>query len=235
MAENSDDLFDALDDWLNGQLADKVNTMLEGTIEGYSAGRVDVRPLGDKTYSDGDSNAYGVIYDLPLHWPSSDGGKAGFKVPIKLGDKCMIFFKQHPQEAQNIPRRFSMADAYVVPGTTYPDDLGGNDTVRMFYNNAYFEITADGIINANCKQFNVTASESSTFTTPKGTFSGELISMGLLTYNAGMSGNGGSGVTATINGKVIITDGTSTIGGKPFLTHHHSGVTTGSGQTGNVV
>lgn len=139
MAENSDDFYEAMIDLFDSHLADKVNTSLEGTIVAYSGGRVDVRPDGSKSYSDGDSNAYGVIYDLPLHWLAGDGGNAGVKIPVKVGDKCTIVFKQHPQteEGVDIPRRFSLADAYVLPGVAYPDDLPGNDNVKLYYGSAF--------------------------------------------------------------------------------------------------
>jgi hypothetical protein len=218
MAENSDDIFDALDDWLTGHLADKVNTSLEGVIVAYKGGRVDVRPTGNKTYSDGDSNAYGVIYDLPLHWLAGDGGKAGVKIPVKVGDKCTIVFKQHPQsdEGEDVPRRFSLADAYVLPGVAYPDDLPGNDNVKLYYGSAFFEITPDGVVNVNAPGgFNVTA--------PKSTFSQEVIAKGLFTYQAGMTGSGSAGgVTATINGRVVVMGGDVEVDGIGVKSHHHT-------------
>lgn len=218
----------ALEDTVHGLLADHVNTHLEGRIVAYKNGRVDVKPIGNKNYTDGDSLEFPVLHDLPLCWLAGDNGEAGVKIPVKVGDKCLILFKQQPQEDGDVEttRRFSLADAHVLPGTSYPDSHPGNDNVKLYYGEAFIEITPDGVINVNAPGgFNVTA--------PKSTFSQQVISMGLLTYNAGMVGNGGSGVTATINGKVVITDGSSTIGGKPFNTHKHTGVTTGSGTTGN--
>lgn len=213
MAETNDDFFDALSDLFDSHLADKVNTSLEGKIVAYNAGRVDVQPDGVKTYSDGDSNAYGVIYDLPLHWLAGDGGKAGVKIPVKVGDACTIVFKQHPQTDQEIPRRFSMADAYVLPGVAYPDELPGNDNVKLYYGEAFMEITPGGVVNINAPGgFNVTA--------PKSTFSAEVIANGLLTYNAGMTGNG-AGTTMRINGTIVAT-GEITSGTIGLRAHHHT-------------
>lgn len=79
--------------------------------------------------------------------------------------------------------------------------------------------------------------------TPKTTFTGEVIVQGHLTYQAGMSGSGGSGgATAAITGDVQVTSGDVqvtggdvTADGKSLKTHVHSGVQPGSGNTGSPV
>lgn len=217
MAENSDDFYEAMIDLFDSHLADKVNTSLEGTIVAYNAGRVDVRPDGSKSYSDGDSNAYGVIYDLPLHWLAGDGGKAGVKIPVKVGDKCTIVFKQHPQteEGVDIPRRFSLADAYVLPGVAYPDELPGNDNVKMYYGQAFIEITPDGVININAPGgINMTGyvTSNNTVETKQGIYA---------------SGNGQSGNAMTVSGPVlsnswIKTTDEITAGDIGLKSHHHT-------------
>lgn len=222
------DANDAITELIASHLADHLNTMLEGRIVGYKNGRVDVKPIGTKNYTDGDAQAFTVLYDLPLMWLAGDNGEAGVKIPVKVGDKCTIIFKQQPQVDGDVDnfRRFSLADAHVLPGVAYADSHPGNDNVRLYYGDAYLEVTPDGKVNINAPGgFNVTA--------PKSTIDGELISMGLFTYNAGMNGNGGNGITATINGKVVITDGTSTIGGKAFNTHYH--INSGGSGNGGIV
>lgn len=222
------DQADALSEFIASHLADHMNTTLEGRIVAYNKGKVDVKPIGTKNYTDGDSMDFGVLYDLPLMWLAGDNGEAGVKIPVKIGDKCTIFFKQQPQadgDVQNT-RRFSLADAHVLPGVAYEDAHPGNENVMMYYGNAFMEITPDGVVNVNAPGgFNVTA--------PTSTFNGQVISKGLLTYQAGMAGSGGTGVTATINGKVVITDGTSTIGGKAFNTHFH--INSGGSGNGGIV
>lgn len=229
------DYSEAISDFIMSHLAE-MNTTLEGRIVAYNEGRVDVKPVGTKNYNDGDAMDFPVLYNLPLAWLAGDNGEAGVKIPVKVGDKCTIFFKQQPQEDGDVDnfRRFSMADAHVLPGVAYSDNHPGNDNVKLYYGEAFIEITPDGDVNINCKKFNVKASVEETHTTPKATFSQQVITNGLFTFNAGMTGNGGAGVTATINGKVVITDGTSTIGGKAFLTHFHinSGGSGNGGQVG---
>lgn len=229
------DYSDAISEFILSHLAE-LNTTLEGRIVAYNKGRVDVKPIGTKNYNDGDSMDFPVLYNLPLAWLAGDNGEAGVKIPVKVGDKCTVFFKQQPQEDGDVDnfRRFSMADAHVLPGVAYSDNHPGNDNVKLYYGEAFFEITPDGVINVKCKAFNVNAEEKAAFTTPIATFSEKATVNGLFTFNGGMSGKGGQGVTATINGKVVITDGTSTIGGKAFLTHFHinSGGSGNGGQVG---
>lgn len=222
---------DALSDFIDSHLADAVNTCLEGTIVAYRGGRVDVKPVGTKNYSDGDAQDFSVLYDLPLMWLAGDNGEAGVKIPVKVGDKCTIFFKQQPQADGDIEnfRRFSLADAHVLPGVAYSDNHPGNDNVKLYYGDAYIEITPDGDVNINCKNFNVKASVQETHTTPLARFTEKATVEGLFTFNGGLTGNGGTGTTMTINGKVVITDGHSTIGGKDFLNHYHIN----SGGSGN--
>lgn len=67
---------------------------------------------------------------------------------------------------------------------------------------------------------------------PKSTFTGEVTVQGLLTYTAGMSGSGGSGSTASIQGNVAVSGGTVTADGIDLKTHTHGGVQPGGGNTG---
>jgi len=181
-----------------------------------------VKPIGTKNYTDGDSNGFPQLHSLPVHWPQGDGGSCGFKVPIKAGDKCLAVFSQQPQDegdTENV-RRFSMADGYVIPGVSYDDSHAGNDSVKMYYGDAFIEITKDGKINFN-------APGGTNFKTPLATFSEKVTVTGLFAFNGGATGQGGSGTTITIKGR-IVTDA-ATINGKDFISHFH----TNSGGSGN--
>lgn len=63
---------------------------------------------------------------------------------------------------------------------------------------------------------------------PKSTFTGAVTVQGLLTYQAGMSGSGGS-TTAAIQGNITVTGGNVTADGIGLKTHKHTGVQAGSG------
>lgn len=228
------DHVDAISNFILSHLAE-VNTTLEARIVAYRGGRVDVKPIGSKNYDDGDSIDFPTLYDLPLMWLCGDNGEAGVKIPVKVGDKCTVFFKQQPQADGDVEnyRRFSMADAHVLPGVAYSDNHPGNNNVKLYYGDAFLEITPEGDINVNCNTFNLNAKNKMGVTTPVASYSEQVQVNGLFTFNNGMSGNGGTGVTATINGKVVITDGSSTIGGKAFNTHFH--INSGGSGNGGIV
>lgn len=66
---------------------------------------------------------------------------------------------------------------------------------------------------------------------PQSTFTGQVLVQGLLTYQAGMSGSGGTGATASIQGNVQVTSGNVTADGIGLKTHTHTdpqGGTTGA-------
>jgi phage baseplate assembly protein V len=86
-------------------------------------------------------------------------------------------------------------------------------------------------VEVNCTTAEVNASESVTIDTPETTVTGSLRVEGMLTYVAGMTGSGGSS-TATITGDVVVT-GDVISNGVVLDSHTHSGVETGSGNTGS--
>lgn len=202
------DQIDALETFVHGILADHLNTHLEATIVAYANGRVDVQPIGKKNYSDGDSLDYPVLKGLKLCWLAGDGGLCGFKPPVKVGDKCTVLFDQHPQDTEgNDPdqvRRFSLADARVLPGTAYSDDLPGNDNLSMYYGKASVQITPSGQVKIIAPGGFVVESPSINF-----------------------SQTGGGVTTTSFKGRVTMDN--ATIATKDFLTHFH----VNSGGSGN--
>ncbi len=221
---------EALTDFIQSHLADQVNTTLEGVIVAYKAGRVDVKPTGKKAYTDGDLLDFPVIYNLPLQWPCGDGGNAGVKVPIVIGDKCTIHFKQQPQDESDDgnTRRFSLADATVQPGVGYPDSIPGNESLKLYYGEAFIEITKDGKVNVNAPGgFNVNA--------PNSEFSGQVLIRGLLTFMAGAQAYGdvGSGAVMRVNGQLVV-DSDASINGVWFMPHTHTNGNDGN-PTGGVI
>lgn len=71
-----------------------------------------------------------------------------------------------------------------------------------------------------------------TIDSPQTTCTGKLTVEGLLTYQAGMAGSGGSGASAMINGNVVVTGGDVTANGISLEHHVHSGVQSGGSNTG---
>lgn len=99
-------------------------------------------------------------------------------------------------------------------------DTGGNLTADV---EGTANVTVQGAVT-------VTTPTSVTVDSPTTTFTGEVIVQGLLTYQAGMMGSGGSGATAAITGSIEVTSGDVTADGISLKTHTHpgdSGGTTG--------
>ena len=100
----------------------KINTAIAGTILSYSAGRATVQPQGTKQYEDGRTLPYPVIYNVPIIFPTGDGGNAGITFPIKPGDGCLLIFSQDNMQTflsktkTDDQRHFQLSDAICIPG-----------------------------------------------------------------------------------------------------------------------
>lgn len=221
MADNNDDVT-ALENFIKSTVVDFVNTSIECEVVSYERGKVTVKPIGDKGYDDGDSNAYPILHNLRMQWPQFDGGKSGFKGKVSVGDKCLLIVVQHSTDDSGDNRKYSLVDSYVIPGAGYSDEVPGNDDIRMYNRDAFIAITDDGRILLN-------APGGMEAETPLATFSQAVTVNGLFTYTAGASGGGGTGQTMTINGNVIIS-GEATINGVKVSTHIHPTPNGNSGQ-----
>lgn len=223
MADNSDTV-QALENFIQSQIVDLVNTAIPCVVVSYEGGKVTVKPTGSKSYDDGDSNEYAPIHGLRLVWPQFSGGACGVKGPVAPGDKCLMIVCQHPLDDSGDNRKYSVVDSYVIPGD-YADDVPGNDDMRMYWGNAFISIDRAGKVKVNAPGgFEVVS--------PQSTFSEKVNVNGLFTYAAGASGSGGEGQSMTISGAVIIT-GEATINGVKVSTHIHPGDS--GGQTGQPI
>lgn len=147
MAEHSDFL-GALTQLVWGEL-DQVNTAIPCKVISYDSGRVAVRPVGEKRYPDGDSNAFPVIHNLRVVWPEFAGGQAGIKGPMLPGDNAMMIVCQQAIDDPDDLRKFDLVDSYVIPGGGGCDAVPGNADMRMYYGQAYIAISNDGKITIN--------------------------------------------------------------------------------------
>ena len=69
MAEQSNNIADALQSMINARLLD-VNTCLPAIILSYKNGLARVQPVGKKRFADGDELDYPVIPSARVCWPS---------------------------------------------------------------------------------------------------------------------------------------------------------------------
>lgn len=227
MAESTDDYIASLRSLIKSEMID-VNTSINGVVVSYASGLATIRPTANKSYQDGDSLPFPLIYNVPVRWPSFNGGQCGFKGPIKPGDNVLVVFAQQATDGTDDQRRFDLNDAYCLPAHNSMAGQGANnDDTIMYFGSAYIKFTAGGAMEINapggCKTI-----------APTNLFTGKVTVQGLVTFLAGMIGSTISGAAFVLNGAVQFI-GTITSNGKDIAsTHTHSGVQTGGGTTGPV-
>ncbi|AOK32163.1 hypothetical protein WS67_21440 [Burkholderia singularis] len=170
------------------------------------------------------SVALPLLVDCPVQFPA--GGNCTLTFPVAPGDECLIVFASRCIDAwwqsggvqeQAELRMHDLSDGFVLLGfRSRPRALAGvsgNSTqLRSDDGATYIELVpASGVVNIVAPGgFNVMA--------PQVTFSAAVAIKGLLSYLAGLVGNG----VATMNGKRMDD------------MHTHSGVQPGIGKSGSV-
>lgn len=215
MAENNTDLVSSIKNMIQNQV-DGVNTSIEAAVVSYANGLATVKPKGNKLYPDGDSLPYPDIYNVPIRWPSFNGGLCGIKGPIRAGDEVLVVFSQQAADGSDDMRRFDLSDAYAIPcSNKIAGEAVDNDSMVMWFGNAYIRLTADGKLEIN-------APGGTVITAPTNDFSGDTIISGtaVIVGKTSMDGGFESSGSATNNGKDIGSN------------HKHSGVRTGTDPSG---
>lgn len=214
MAESNQ--IDALLALINARLLD-VNTAIPGIIVSYANGLASVMPSGKKRYADGDILDFPIIHNARVCWPSFSGGAAGIKGPVTAGDRCLLVFAQQAVDGTDDRRMFDLQDVYAVMadlGNTGPGDSANNADMTMYFGSAHIRLTSAGALN-------ISAPGGTTIDTPQTTNTGKLTTQGLLTYQQGMAGTGGGGITQ-IAGSIVHTGGSITsLGNKIDGSHTH--------------
>lgn len=212
MAEQTNDLVAGFRSLIQSELMD-VNTCIRGTVVAYSNGIATVRPSASKLFADGDSLPFPDITNVPMRWPSFNGGVCGIKGPVRAGDEVLIMFDQQASDGSDDMRRFDLSDAYAIPAANkMAGQAGDNDSMVMWFGDAYIRLTADGKLEIN-------APGGTVITSPNTAMSGAAAIEGLTSMNGGFDSTG----TATNNGKNIGDQ------------HKHIGVMSGPATSGPVV
>lgn len=158
-----------------------------------------------------------LLVDCPIVFPS--GGGATLTFPLKVGDECLVIFADRCIDAwwqsggiqQQIDYRMhSLSDGFVIPGPhSQPRVVAGisASAVELRLDDASAKVSID----VSSKAVSITSPSSISLNAPTVTI------------------NGNSVVTGTSN-----LQGNTTIQGKTFLTHAHTGVATGPGTSGGV-
>ena len=220
MAEQTDDFVASLKNVIQNEMAG-INTSLDGEIISYSNGIATIKPLANKMFEDGDSLPFPNLVNVPIRWPSFNGGKCGIKGPIRKGDKVLIIFSQQAIDGTLDQRKFDLSDAYAIPCGQIGGQASNNDDMIMWFGDAYIKLGADG-------KLEIKAPGGSKIITPDNEFTG----------NNKVSGNQETQGTTTNSGETSMNGGFSSQGsatnnGKNIgSTHTHLGVQPGSGVSG---
>lgn len=201
-------------------------------------GFVDVQPLVQQLAGDGTPVDHGIIPNVPYF--RLQGGDNAVVIDPKPGDIGMAAFSSRDMTAvknarQAAPpgsrRQYDMSDAMYFGGL-----LNGTPTQYVQFSDAGItmhsptKITLDApdiVLQAATVEIN--ASTSATITTPTFTVNGSTVLNGPLSQ-----GMGSGGGTATMQGPLTVTNNV-TGAGISLNSHHHTGVTTGAGNTGGPV
>jgi hypothetical protein len=175
MAEQTDFL-SSMRALIQSELVD-LNTSLNGEIVSYSNGKATVKPLANKLFQDGDSLPFPNLYNVPIRWPSFNGGKCGIKGPVRAGDKVLLVFAQQATDGTDDARRHDLTDAYAVIVSNETSSQGANnDDMIMWFGDAYIKLTASGSLEIN-------APSGTKIIAPSNDYTGNISSSGTVTNN----------------------------------------------------
>lgn len=199
------------------------------------AGTVDVQPLVNQLDGQGNAIPHGVVNALP--YIRIQGGANGVIMDPVMGDIGLCIFcdrdgtsVQATRGAANPGslRRSDMADGVYIGGI-----LNGIPTQYLMFTTAGIELHSPTKINLTAPEIDlvapvvvITASTSTTITTPTFTVNGNAV------INGGTQFNGNAAGTGSITAPTIAGTNDVTGGGKSLKTHTHSGVTAGAGTSG---
>jgi len=163
-----------------------------------------------------------------LPWPVEMGRNFRRWRPLREGQQ-VVMVAPSGELAQATIICMLYSSSLDAPSTNPDLDLiEFEDGTRLQYDSSSHHLTAECVGNVTVKTPTLVTIDS-----PQTTVTGKLTVQGLLTYQAGMAGSGGTGTTASIQGNVKITGGDLTADGISVKKHTHpgdSGGTTGPAQ-----
>jgi phage baseplate assembly protein gpV len=204
-------------------------------------GYVDVIPLVNQLDGYGNATPHGVVHNLPYF--RMQGGANAIILDPQVGDIGIAVFADRDISSVKASKKASN------PSSRRRADYADGMYIGGFLNGVpaqYVQFSAAGIklhsptqilldapdIKMTCATAEIIATASLSVTTPQTTFSAAVTINGMLTFIAGITGSALSGAAAAITGTIAFI-GSLTSNGKAIdSTHTHSGVQTGSGNSG---
>lgn len=217
---NPDRFRTALDDLILSKLAD-VHTAVPARLSAvdYGSGMASAVPLVKTVIGVNKSVAYPELTNIPLFIPSGNSGKAKITLPVKSGDRVLVLFSERD------PSNFinSKSEEPSNPGQT---NYLGLFPIGILPCLGGTSVDSENIIVENEKS-TITAKPDGTILMENDAFHGEAKPDGNFVIN---------GLTITTDGNIITKEGVNLNQFyATFLTHVHSGVTSGGSRTGGPV
>lgn len=224
---------------------EQIRVALPGVIQSFDPDSVTatVQPSVRCMVRDNDGNVstedYPLLVDVPVIFPR--GGGCTLTFPVSAGDECLLIFAdrcidfwwqnggiQKPVDA----RMHDLSDAFAIVGPqSQAHKISGISTtaaqLRTDDGAAFVEVAAGHAITVKTPgKLTASADGGTEITSPT------IVLNGNVTINGNLSqGMGASGGSATMLGPITVTNDVKA-GGKSLTKHTHSGVQTGSGNTG---
>lgn len=225
-------------------VSNQIRVAMPGIIQSFDPDAVTCTVLSAIKGSDSGANGaesgdIPLLVDVPVVFPR--GGGCTLTFPVKAGDECLLIFSdrcidfwwqsggvQEPVDT----RQHDLSDAFAIVGPqSQAKKISGismaGAQLRTDDGTAYVEVGAGHNITVETPgKLTASAQGGTEITSPT------IVLNGAVTINGSLSqGMGPGGGTATMLGPVMVTNDV-TAGGKSLETHTHSGVQTGSGNTG---
>ena len=139
-----------------------VHTCLPCSIETYDhlTQMASIAPLLRKKYTDGEEVDVPIINNVPVQWPSGNGGASFVHMPLKKGDTGIAVFCERSLDrwlagigktvTPNDPRHHDLSDAIFIPGVLpFKKALPISSATSLYVKNgdAEVELTGSGDIN----------------------------------------------------------------------------------------
>jgi hypothetical protein len=220
--------------WVFTKFMQKVDGQLPAEVISYNraTNRAQVQPLISMIGTNGKRIGRAPIVSVPVL--ALGGGGLFINFPLGVGDigwieasdrDISLFLQSSQQSAPNTKRMHSFEDARFIPDAysqyTFTPDAGA--LVISTYDGTTRIVMSEGKIKLIAPTVEI---DSTTFTLNNS--GAATVNTG--TWNVNTTGSAGSTSTGVVN-----LPATTIIDGRAFPTHEHSGVQTGSGNTGGIV
>ena len=195
----------------------------------YTKQKAKVQPALNQKYNDGEVIELPAIYNVPVVHPASGGASITF--PVNVNDTVLLVFSEKSLEewlsngeqvTPDDPRQNNLTDAIALLGLnpfSKTSPAANNTDLLIKYDGSEVKLKPSCVIDINATEGNITANNVN--------ITGDVDITGDLTVSGKITGQNVE-ATAEVKGA------TALIGGKDFATHTHSGVTSGSSNTGPV-